>query len=76
MPNGIALADRNGYEVLGNMEAKEVSKLYDEIRGFYDKNYAILVNSDGDIAFCCIDRTGKEIVPCIYLSQRVAENEL
>ena len=76
MPNGIALAERNGYEVLVNMEGKEVSKLYDEIRGFYDKNYAIVVNRDGDIAFGCIDRTGKEIVPCIYSTQRAAENEL
>ena len=76
MPNGIALAERNGYEVLVNTEGKEVSKLYDEIRGFYDKNYAIVVNRDGDITFGCIDRTGKEIVPCIYSTQRAAENEL
>ena len=76
MPNGIALAERNGYEVLVNTEGKEISKLYDEIRGFYDKNYAIVVNRDGDITFGCIDRTGKEIVPCIYSTQRAAENEL
>ena len=61
MPNNVALAERNGGEVLVNINGEEISKLYDEIRSFGSKNYAVVVNRDGDVTFGAIGKDGKEI---------------
>lgn len=70
MPNNVALAERNGGEVLVNINGEEISKLYDKIRSFDSKNYAVVVNRDGDVTFVAIGKDGKEILACVYTSYR------
>lgn len=76
MPNNVALAERNGGEVLVNINGEEISKLYDEIRSFGSKNYAVVVNRDGDVTFGAIGKDGKEILACVYTSYRELESRL
>lgn len=76
MPNNVALAERNGGEVLVNINGEEISKLYDEIRSFGSKNYAVVVNRDGDVTFGAIGKDGKEILACVYTSYRELESSL
>lgn len=76
MPNNVALAKRNGGEVLVNINGEEISKLYDEIRKFGNESYAVVVNRDGDVTFGAIGKDGKEILACVYTSYRELKSRL
>lgn len=76
LPSGVALAERNGGEVLVNEKGEEISKLYNEIRSFYDKNYVVVVNHDRNVTFGAIGKDGKEILACVYTSSRELELRL
>lgn len=76
MPNNVALAERNGGEVLVNINGEEISALYDEIRCFGDKSYAVVVNRYGDVTFGAIGKDGKEILACVYTSYSELESKL